>query len=54
MERAIISEHVASPVMDPEGFKRSLRPIRVRVSPEAPVMTSNAFQILDSTLNRNA
>ena len=43
-----------SPVVDPDGFQRSLRPIRVRTSPREPVRTSNVFQILDTRLNGDA
>ncbi|XP_056690078.1 uncharacterized protein [Spinacia oleracea] len=35
---------VTSPIVDQEGFQRSLRPIRVRFESEQPVRTSNAFQ----------
>ncbi|XP_056695788.1 uncharacterized protein [Spinacia oleracea] len=42
---------VTSPVVDPEGFQRSIRPIRFRTSPREPVRTSNVFQILDTRLN---
>ncbi|XP_056687699.1 uncharacterized protein [Spinacia oleracea] len=48
-----VTEYVTSPVLDPEGF-RSLRPVRVRASPGAPVRTSNVFQILETTLTGDA
>ncbi|XP_056691612.1 uncharacterized protein [Spinacia oleracea] len=43
-------DHVVSPIVDQEGFQRSLRPIRVRVGLETPVRTSNTFQILEASL----
>ncbi|XP_021857550.2 uncharacterized protein [Spinacia oleracea] len=49
-----ITEHVASLIVDQEGFHRSLRPIRVRVESEVPVRISNAFQVLDVPLIDNA
>ncbi|XP_056687876.1 uncharacterized protein [Spinacia oleracea] len=49
----IQTAHVTSPIVDQEGFQRSLRPIRVRVESEQPVRTSNAFQVLDVSLIEN-
>ncbi|XP_021856398.1 uncharacterized protein [Spinacia oleracea] len=51
---APIIEHVASPIVDQEGFQRSLEPIRVRVESEVPVRISNAFQMLDAPIIDNA
>ncbi|XP_056690293.1 uncharacterized protein [Spinacia oleracea] len=46
-------DNVVSPIVDQEGFQRSLRPIRVRVGLETPVITSNAFQVLEAPLIDN-
>ncbi|XP_056697932.1 uncharacterized protein [Spinacia oleracea] len=38
--------------MDPEGFQRILRPIRVRNSPVVPTHTTNTFQLLEVEVQR--
>ncbi|XP_056698601.1 uncharacterized protein [Spinacia oleracea] len=53
VQPTVQGEHVVSPIVDQEGFQRSLRPIRVRVGIETPVRTSSVFQVLEASLLDN-
>ncbi|XP_056698461.1 uncharacterized protein [Spinacia oleracea] len=46
IERSVVV--VNEPVVDPDGFQRALRPIRVRSTPVQPTQINNGFQVLET------